>query len=253
LQVRRASGRVEVIAGTPPVRSEGIGTTVQPLAAVEGRVLSGPFRVSVLASGRGSDLQALIDAKERGEVSYEISLVICNVPGAMAIERAKKHGIPHLVMDHRGRDREEFDKEMTAALESCGTDLIVLAGFMRILSPWFVRRWKDRIINIHPALLPSFPGAHAHRDALSYGVKVTGLTIHFVDEDVDHGPIIFQLPVAVMDDDTEESLSARVLMEEHIWYPRIVQWMAEGKVRRLGRRTIVEGYVPGTEAGPAGR
>ncbi len=197
-------------------------------------------RVAVLASGRGSNFQAMIDAIERGEVSYEISTLICNTPDAFAIDRAKKHSIPYVVIDHRGKDRESFDMEIHEVLIGSGTDLIVLAGFMRILSPGFVDLWRDRIINIHPALLPSFPGAHAHRDALEYGVKVTGLTIHFVDEDMDKGPIIFQHPVEVRDDDTEDTLSMRVLEMEHHWYPRIIDKMILRKVHRIGRKVTMK-------------
>ncbi len=197
--------------------------------------------VAVLASGRGSDFQALVDAADRGEVDLKISLLVCNVPGAPVIERAKKHRVPHLIIDHRNRAREDFESELHTVLVGHGIGLVVLAGFMRVLSPWFVSRWRDRIVNIHPALLPSFPGAHAHRDVLDHGVKVTGLTIHYVDEDVDHGPIIFQWPVRVLDNDTEETLSRRVLVEEHRWYPRIIQAILDGKVRRIGRRVIIEG------------
>lgn len=197
--------------------------------------------VAVLASGRGSDFQALVDAAERGEADLRISLLICNVPGAPVIERAERHGIPHVVIDHRNRTREDFERELHTVLVGRGIGLVVLAGFMRVLSPWFVSRWRDRIVNIHPALLPSFPGAHAHRDVLDHGVKVTGLTIHYVDEDVDHGPIIFQWPVRVYDNDTEESLSRRVLVEEHRWYPRIIQAIVDGRVRRIGRRVTIEG------------
>jgi phosphoribosylglycinamide formyltransferase-1 len=197
-------------------------------------------RIAVMASGRGTDFQAILDARERGELRCEIAVLICNIPGARAIERAKKHGIPYTVIDHRNRGREEFDRMTDEELVKRDVDLVVLAGFMRILSPWFVRKWKDRIINIHPALLPSFPGANAHRDALEYGVKISGLTIHFVDEDVDHGPIIFQYPVEVRDGDTEETLSRRILVQEHVWYPRAIQWILDGKVRRIGRRVIIE-------------
>jgi phosphoribosylglycinamide formyltransferase-1 len=197
-------------------------------------------RIAVFASGRGSDFQAMIDANERNEVHLNITLLLCNNKDAFVIQRAKNHSIPYVIMDHRGKDREDYDREIDEVLRENRIDLIVLAGFMRILSPWFVGKWKDRIVNIHPALLPAFPGAHAHRDVLDYGVKVTGLTIHFVDEEVDHGPIIFQLPVEVLDDDDEESLSKRVLDQEHIWYPRVIQWIADGRVKVDGRRVTVD-------------
>jgi phosphoribosylglycinamide formyltransferase-1 len=192
-------------------------------------------RIAVLASGRGSDFQAIVDSIESGEVTYEISILICNNPDAFAIHRAKKHGIPYVLIDHRGKDREVFDMEINDVLKETDTNIVVLAGFMRILSEKFVEMWRDRIINIHPALLPSFPGAHAHRDALEYGVKVTGLTIHFVDENMDAGPIIFQHPVEVMDDDNEESLSMRVLEMEHKWYPVIIDRVVRGLYVRQGR------------------
>jgi phosphoribosylglycinamide formyltransferase-1 len=194
------------------------------------------MKIAVFASGRGTDFQAIIDANERGEVCLNIALLICNNQDAFVIQRAKNHSIPCVILDHRGKKREEYDRMINDVLEENGIGLIVLAGFMRILSPWFVSRWKNRIVNIHPALLPSFPGAHAHRDVLEYGVKITGLTIHFVDEEVDHGPIIFQFPVEVLDNDDENSLSNRVLEEEHKWYPRVIQWIVDGKVHVDGRK-----------------
>jgi phosphoribosylglycinamide formyltransferase-1 len=197
-------------------------------------------KIAVFASGRGTDFQAIIDANERGEVKLDIGLLVCNNKDAFVIQRAKNHSIPFVIMDHRGKERESYDREIDAVLEENDIGLIVLAGFMRILSPWFVSKWIERIVNIHPALLPSFPGAHAHRDVLDYGVKITGLTIHFVDEEVDHGPIIFQLPLEVMDDDDEESLSKRVLEQEHKWYPQVIQWIVDGRVRVEGRRVVVD-------------
>ncbi|MBN1390644.1 MAG: phosphoribosylglycinamide formyltransferase [Candidatus Thermoplasmatota archaeon] len=196
-------------------------------------------RIAIMASGRGTDFQAIVDANGSGDVNLNIALLLCNRSDAFVIQRAKDRGIPYVVIDHRGKEREEFDREVNDVLVEYKIELIVLAGFMRVLSRWFVSMWKDRIVNIHPALLPSFPGAQAHRDALEYGVKVTGLTIHFVDEDVDHGPIIFQFPVDVLNDDDEDSLSKRVLEQEHIWYPRVIQWIADGKVTRIGRKVII--------------
>lgn len=198
------------------------------------------MKIAVFASGRGTDFQAILDANERGEVDLEIALLICNNKDAFVIQRAKNHSVPCVIMDHRDKQREEYDREVNSVLEENGIGLIVLAGFMRILSPWFVSKWKDRIINIHPALLPSFPGAHAHRDVLEYGVKITGLTIHFVDEEVDHGPIIFQFPVEVLDNDDEESLSKRVLEQEHRWYPRVIQWIVNGRVKVDGRKVHLD-------------
>ena len=197
-------------------------------------------RIAVMASGRGTDFQSLIDANKKGHLRCKITILICNNKDAGAIDRAKLNSIPVEIIDHRGKSRIEFDREVDEILTKSNVDLIVLAGFMRVLSSWFVSKWRDRIVNIHPALLPSFPGTNAHKDALEYGVKITGLTIHLVDEKVDHGPIIFQHPVEVMDNDTEETLSKRVLKQEHIWYPRVVQWLLDGRVKRVGRRIIID-------------
>ncbi len=194
-----------------------------------------------MASGRGSDFQSLIDAVEAGELDAELALLVCNSEDALAIERAKKHGVPWVYIDHRGKEREAFDREVAAVLKENEIDLIVLAGFMRILSPWFVREFKHRIINIHPSLLPSFPGAHGHRDALEWGVKVSGCTIHFVDEETDHGPIIIQKAVEVREDDTEDALSERILEWEHRLLPKAVQLYAEGRLQIEGRRVRVKG------------
>lgn len=201
---------------------------------------SNKARIAVLASGRGTDFQAIVDANEIGRVSLDIALLICNNENAYVIQRAKTHSIPFVVIDHRNKEREEFDREIDEILKQYQIQLVVLAGFMRILSKWFVKEWRERIINIHPALLPSFPGAHAHEDVLEYGAKVTGLTIHYVDEEVDHGPIIFQHPVSVMDDDDVESLSQRVLKMEHEWYPIVIQWIVDGRVKVDGRIVRIE-------------
>ncbi|RLF74859.1 MAG: phosphoribosylglycinamide formyltransferase [Thermoplasmata archaeon] len=206
------------------------------------------LKVAVFASGRGSDFQSLIDARDKGELDVDLVLLVSNRPGAMCIERAKKAGIDTFVLDHHGMEREEWEEKVEVELRKKGVNFIVLAGFMRLLSASFVSRWRNKIINIHPALLPSFPGVHAHRDALDYGVKVTGLTIHFVDEKMDHGPVIFQYPVWVKDDDTEESLSQRVLEQEHLWYPRVLQWIAEGRVEVQGRLVKVRGITDSERA-----
>ncbi len=210
-----------------------------PMARTDSIPIGKKGKLAVMASGRGSDFEAIVEASEKGEVSYEVSLLICNNPSAFVIERAKQHSIPYVIVDHRGKDRTEFDGEIDDVLRETGVDLVALAGFMRILSPEFVKRWEDRIINIHPSLLPSFPGAHAHRDAIDYGVKVSGLTIHFVDEKTDHGPIIFQYPVNVRADDTEETLSLRILEKEHYWYPRIIDMVMKGRVKRVGRKVEI--------------
>lgn len=191
-------------------------------------------KLGVLCSGRGTDLQSIIDAIERGEVQAEIAVVLTDKE-AFALERAKKAGIKAVCINRKEFDgREPFEQALISELEAAGVTLVVLAGFMRILTPLFVRHFKGRIMNIHPALLPSFPGAHAHRDVLAYGVKVSGCTVHFVDEGTDSGPIIMQRAVPVFDDDTEETLGARVLKEEHIIYPQAIELYCE-------KRLVVEG------------
>lgn len=193
-------------------------------------------RVVVFASGNGTNLQAIIDANI---TSAEIVLVFSNNPDAYALERAAKHGIPTEVLDHRNfSSREEYDREILRVIEPYEVELIALAGYMRILSPLFVGAYKNRIINIHPALLPSFPGIHAARQALEAGVKYTGVTIHFVDEGVDTGPIILQSVVHVHDDDTEDSLLERIHAEEHKIYPEAIELVTEGKVRIEGKRVL---------------
>lgn len=193
-------------------------------------------RVAVFASGNGTNLQAIIDANIP---SAEIVLVFSNNPDAYALERAAKHGIPTEVLDHKSfSSRDDYDREILRLIEPYEVGLIALAGYMRILSPLFVRAYKNRIINIHPALLPSFPGINAARQALESGVKYTGVTIHFVDEGVDTGPIILQSVVHVHDDDTEDSLLERIHVEEHKIYPEAIELVTEGKVRIEGRRVL---------------
>jgi phosphoribosylglycinamide formyltransferase-1 len=197
-------------------------------------------RVAVLASGRGTDFQSIIDAKERSELDVEIVMLIVNNIDAKAIERAEKHRIPWKFIDHRGKSREDFEEEVIQTLEPLKVDLIVLAGFMRLVTPHLINRYPYRIINIHPALAPSFAGAHGHRDALRYGVKVSGCTIHFVDESVDGGPVILQKAVEVMDDDTEDTLSSRILEWEHIFLPLAVRLFSEGRLKVEGRRVRID-------------
>ena len=197
--------------------------------------------VGVLVSGRGSNLQALIDAQKRGELGGAIAVVVSNVEGALALERAKAAGIPTVFRDHRGKKREEFDAEIVAILRAARVSLVCLAGYMRLLSPLFVRSFPGRILNIHPALLPAFPGLDAQKQALEYGVQVSGATVHLVDEGLDSGPIVLQEAVPVLGSDTAESLSARILETEHRIYPRAVRLMLEGRCRVEGRRVIVEG------------
>jgi phosphoribosylglycinamide formyltransferase-1 len=198
-------------------------------------------RIGVLISGRGSNLQALIDAQRSSELGGEIAVVFSNVETAAGLERAARAGIATAWRDHRGRAREEFDAEVVATLRAHGVELVCLAGYMRLLSPVFVRAFPDRILNIHPSLLPAFPGKDAQRQALEHGVKLSGATVHLVDEGLDSGPILAQEAVAVVSSDTADTLSARILEAEHRLYPRAVRAMLEARCRVCGRRVIVEG------------
>ena len=196
-------------------------------------------KLGVLCSGRGTDLQSIIDAIAAGQVPAEIAIVLTDKE-AYALERARKAGIEAVCVDRKQFDgREPFEKALIEKLEAASVTLVVLAGFMRILTPYFVGHFAGRIMNIHPALLPSFPGAHAHRDVLAYGVKVSGCTVHFVDEGTDSGPIIMQAAVPVLDDDTEETLGARVLKEEHRIYPECIRLYCEGKLKVEGRKVTI--------------
>ncbi len=194
------------------------------------------MRIAVFASGGGTNLQAIIDANIE---TIEIALVFSNRPDAYALERAKKHNIPVCVIDHKSfGEREDFDRAVIEAIEPYNVDLLVLAGYMRILSPVFVRAYKNKILNIHPALLPSFPGINSGRQALEYGVKYTGVTVHYVDEGVDTGPIILQEIVKIEDDDTEESLLEKIHSVEHRIYPEAIKLVSSGEVEIVGRRVI---------------
>jgi phosphoribosylglycinamide formyltransferase-1 len=197
-------------------------------------------RIGVLISGRGSNLQALIDAQRRGELGGEIAVVFSNVADAAGLARARAAGIPTVCRDHRGRPREEFDAEVVKVLREHEVDLVCLAGYMRLLSHVFVRAFPQRILNVHPALLPAFPGRDAQRQAVEHGVKLSGATVHIVDEGLDSGPIVAQQAVPVLADDTADSLSARILEAEHRRYPRAVRLLLEGRCRVDGRRVIVE-------------
>jgi len=188
-----------------------------------------PLRVGVLASGRGSNLQAILDATRLPEFPARVVVVIADRERAMALERAAAAGVPGVFLDPKAYgDREAYDAALLACLDEHGVELVCLAGFMRILGAAFVRRLRGRLINIHPSLLPAFPGLHAQRQALHHGVKVAGVTVHFVDEGVDTGQIIAQASVPVRDDDTEESLSERILVQEHRLYPDVIRRFAEG-------------------------
>jgi phosphoribosylglycinamide formyltransferase-1 len=197
--------------------------------------------VGVLISGRGSNLQALIDASAAGRLGGRITVVISNVETAAGLERARQAGIPALFRDHRGRKREDFDAELQALLREHAVDLVCLAGYMRLLSPAFISAFAGRILNVHPSLLPAFPGLEAQRQAWEHGVKVSGATVHLVDESLDSGPIVLQEAVAVRSTDSPEVLAARILEAEHRIYPRAVRAILEGRCRVEGRRVMVEG------------
>ncbi len=198
--------------------------------------------IAVLVSGSGSNLQAIIDASEKGEIPCRVGLVISNKPDAYGLVRAKKHSIPTEVISHRDfSSREEFDQRLVEILRKSGAELVCLAGFMRVLTPVFVRAFPNRILNIHPALLPSFPGTHGPKQALDYGVRFSGCSVHFLDEGVDTGPIIVQAVVPVYEDDTEETLAARILVQEHRIYPMAIRLFFQGRLMVEGRRVRVEG------------
>lgn len=197
--------------------------------------------LGVLCSGRGSNLQSIMDAIERGQIDATIGVVIANKPDAKALERAKTAGINAVCVNHKEfSSQRDFEEKMAEVLKEHGVTLVILAGFMRILSPYFVTQFAGRIMNIHPSLLPSFGGAHAHRDVLAYGVKVSGCTIHFVDEGMDSGPIILQETVPVLDDDDEDTLAARVLEKEHILYPKAIELYLDGKLETVGRKVKIK-------------
>ena len=197
-------------------------------------------KIGVLCSGRGSNLASIIEAIERGEIRAEIAVVIADKADAYALERAREKGIPAVAVVYRDyAERADFERALLTELHTHGVTLVVLAGFMRILSPVFVHAYTGRILNIHPALLPSFPGAHAHRDVLAYGVKVSGCTVHFVDEGMDSGPIILQASVPVQEGDTEEALAARVLAQEHRIFPEAIKLYVEGRLRTDGRKVHI--------------
>lgn len=202
------------------------------------------LRIGVLASGRGSNFQSIIDETESQRLKAQIALLITDNPSAFAIERAKKHGIEYLVMmpkDYNSRD--DYFAKIAEELKKRDTGLIVLAGFMRIVGKPMIDAFPYRIMNIHPALLPAFPGLHGQRQALKYGVKISGCTVHFVDEGMDTGPIIIQAAVPVFQDDTEESLSERILRYEHKIYPEAIRLFSEGKLEVQGQTVMIKGHV----------
>ena len=199
------------------------------------------INIGVLASGRGTNLQAIIEAIEEGKIAGEIKVVMSDNPDAYALKRAQQYHIDTRYVDFKEfKNREDYDKEIIKTLKEKKIELVVLAGYMRILSPYFIRTYQNKIINIHPALLPSFPGLHAQKQVVEYGAKVSGCTVHFVDEGVDSGPIILQKAVEVSDDDTEESLAEKILKEEHQIYPRAIQLFSESRLMIKGRRVFIK-------------
>lgn len=198
-------------------------------------------RLGILLSGRGSNMLALAEAVRTGRIpDAEIALVISNVADAGGLTKATELGIPTAVFDHRGKTREEHDRAMAERLHAAQVDVICLAGYMRLLSPWFTCEFRNRVLNIHPSLLPAFPGLHAARQALDYGVQFSGCTVHLVDEHLDHGPILKQAVVPVLSGDNEDALSARILVEEHRIYAEAVALLLGGDFKIEGRRVIKE-------------
>ena len=198
-------------------------------------------RLGILLSGRGSNFEAIAQHIDCGKLEAQIAVVISNVENAPGLQKASQRGLETVSLSSKGLGREEFDRRMSVVLQEKRVDLVCLAGFMRLLSPFFIQAFRHRILNIHPSLLPAFPGLDAQRQALEYGVKYSGCTVHFVDEGLDSGPIILQAPVPVLDSDTDEALSARILKEEHRLYSLAIQLVIDGKIRIEGRRVVMQG------------
>jgi phosphoribosylglycinamide formyltransferase-1 len=196
-------------------------------------------RIAILISGRGSNMTALVDAVLSGHIpNADIAIVISDKAEAAGLQVAQARGLQAVAIERRGRSREEHEREIISVLQSADVDLVCLAGFMRLLSPSFIGAFRGRILNIHPSLLPAFPGLHAQRQALEHGVKISGCTVHFVDDTLDGGPIIAQRAVPVLDNDSEETLSARILEQEHILYAEALRMVVEGSWATVGRRVI---------------
>jgi phosphoribosylglycinamide formyltransferase-1 len=199
------------------------------------------MKIGILISGRGSNMIAIVEAVQSGSIpGSEVTVVLSDKKSAQGLERAKERGIETVVVARNGRPREEHDAEIIAELKKRNVELVCLAGYMRLLSSDFVRAFPDKIINIHPSLLPAFPGLDAQRQAIEYGVKVSGCTVHFVDDDLDHGAIILQKTVAVQDEDTPETLSARILEQEHALYVEALKLIAGRKIEIDGRRALIK-------------
>ena len=200
------------------------------------------MRIGVLASGTGSNLQAILDGCASRKIPAEVAVVICNIPGAKALQRAEAAGVPAVLLPHQKfPNRDEFDRELVLTLQKHRVDLLCLAGFMRLIGPVLLQAFHNRILNIHPSLLPAFPGLHAVRQALAAGARVAGCTVHVVDAGTDTGPILIQAAVPVLDSDNEETLAARILVQEHRCYPRAIALWAEGRVQIEGRRVRIAG------------
>ncbi len=210
--------------------------------------MSRSLRLGILASGGGTNLQTIIDRCQDGSLDASIALVLTNNPDAGALNRAREADIPTICINHREyATREDFDQAVVGALQAAGVELVVLAGFMRIITQTFLEAFPQRVINIHPALLPAFPGLHVQQQALDYGARFSGCTVHFVDSGVDTGPIIIQAVVPVLPDDTADTLAARILEQEHRIYPRAIQLIAEKRVHIDGRQVLIDPPSPPTE------
>ncbi len=203
----------------------------------------GATRIGVISSGRGENLRHIIAATRSGYLPARIALVLTDQRNAGALKIAEEYGVKALYLDPQGLSREEYDLRLVEHLDAAGVDLVVLTGYMRILSPSFVKHYRNSILNIHPALLPSFRGVNAFQQALDYGVRWTGTTIHIVDEEVDHGPIIYQMPVPIRENDTHESLKARIQRAEYRAYPRAIKKFIECRPKVTGRKLVFEEYV----------
>lgn len=198
--------------------------------------------LGVLVSGSGSNLQAIIDNIEAGRLDAKIRIVISNLPDVFALERARKHRIAAMVLSHKGLKREEYDRKLVEVLRANDVELVILAGFMRLITPVLLRAFPMKVMNIHPALLPAFPGTHVWQAEVDYGVKFAGCTVHFVDEGTDTGPIIIQAVVPVYDDDTADTLNARILKQEHKIFSQAIQLYAEGRLEIQGRRVLARDF-----------
>jgi len=197
------------------------------------------MNLGILLSGRGSNFEAIADNIDAGRLAAKIAIVISNRADAGGIESARRRRLNALVIPSKGRQREEHDRDVVAALRQASVDLVILAGYMRLLSPWFIQQFPQRILNIHPSLLPAFPGLEAQKQAFDYGVQISGCSVHFVDEHLDHGPIIVQRAVPVLPDDDEHTLAARILEQEHKAYTDAIRIVIEGNYQIIGRRVVV--------------